>query len=84
MYLWMPLSGGEGLEARADLDDVQVGSACAANVDLNRVRQRALGKGLDLGGHGGAEHERLPLALEEGHDVAHLLLKPTVNLRGGE
>mmetsp|Transcript_31183 Transcript_31183/g.79493 ORF Transcript_31183/g.79493 Transcript_31183/m.79493 type:complete len:413 (-) Transcript_31183:984-2222(-) len=61
------------------LDDVQVGRARAPHVDLHRVHQRALGKRLDLGGHGRAEHQRLALALEEGQHVAHLLLKPAVD-----
>lgn len=56
-------------KSAARLDDVQVGGAGAADVDGDRVDQRALGERLDLHRHRGAEHERLPLALEVGHHL---------------
>ena len=51
------------------LNDIQVGSACAAYVDGDRVHKGGLCEGLDVHGHGGAEHERLPLSLEVGQHL---------------
>ena len=57
------------------LDDVEVGSARAPNVDDDRTDERRLCKALDLVGHRGREEERLTLPGEEVHRVAYLLFK---------
>lgn len=45
---------------------------CSANIDLHRINQSTLSKRLDLGRHGGGEHQRLTLTLEVGQNVTHL------------
>mmetsp|Transcript_7372 Transcript_7372/g.12730 ORF Transcript_7372/g.12730 Transcript_7372/m.12730 type:complete len:419 (+) Transcript_7372:2350-3606(+) len=61
------------------LDDIQVGSSRAADVDDDGVHQRALCELADLHGHGGAEEERLPLRLEVPKHLADVLLEAQIH-----
>jgi hypothetical protein len=66
--------------AAARLRDVEVCGARARHVDSDGAVKRRGRESADLVGHGRREHDRLAGALEEGHDLAEVILKAGVNL----
>lgn len=64
-----PTNVGWGVSGtHAYLDDIQAGGPGTTHIDGDGLHQGALGKILDLLGHGGTEQQGLPLALRKKSD----------------